>query len=71
VHQLLVSYRSGDMWAPKVEQIEALKVEAAYFADCILNEKNAFNDGHAGLRVVKVLEAANQSLEQKGKIVQL
>jgi predicted dehydrogenase len=71
VHQLLVSYRSGDMWAPKLEQIEALKVEASYFADCILNSKNPFNDGHAGLRVVKVLEAADLSLEQKGKIVQL
>jgi predicted dehydrogenase len=71
VYELLVSYRSGDMWAPKVEQIEALKVEAAYFADCILNDNNPFNDGYAGLRVVKVLEAANQSLEQKGKIVQL
>jgi predicted dehydrogenase len=71
VYQLLVSYRSGDMWAPKVEQLEALKVEASYFADCILNNKKALNDGHAGLRVVRVLEAANQSLEQKGKIVQL
>jgi predicted dehydrogenase len=71
VYQLLVSYRSGDMWAPRVEQIEALKVEASYFADCILNDITPFNDGHAGLRVVRVLEAANQSLEQKGKIIQL
>jgi predicted dehydrogenase len=71
VYQLLVSYRSGDMWAPRVEQIEALKVEASYFADCILNDITPFNDGHAGLRVIRVLEAANQSLEQKGKIVHL
>jgi predicted dehydrogenase len=71
VYQLLVSYRSGDMWAPKVEQIEALRVEASYFADCILNDNNPFNDGYAGLRVVKMLEAANQSLEQRGKIIQL
>jgi predicted dehydrogenase len=71
IHQLLVSYRSGDMWSPKVEQLEALKVEASYFADCILNDKTAFNDGQAGLRVVKVLEAANRSLEQRGRIVQL
>ena len=71
VYQLLVSYRSGDMWAPKVEQIEALRLEASYFADCILNDNNPFNDGYAGLRVVKVLEAASQSLEQRGKIVQL
>jgi predicted dehydrogenase len=71
VYQLLVSYRSGDMWSPKVEQLEALRVEASYFADCILNDKNPFNDGQAGLRVVRVLEAANQSLDQKGKIVNL
>jgi predicted dehydrogenase len=70
-YQLLVSYRSGDMWAPKVEQVEALKLEASYFADCILNDINPFNDGYAGLRVVKVLEAADQSLGQKGKIIQL
>ena len=71
VYQTLVSYRTGDMWAPKVEQIEALKVEAAYFVDCILNNKKPFNDGVAGLHVVKMLEAADKSLEQKGKIIPL
>ena len=71
VYQLLVSYRSGDMWAPRVEQVEALSEEAAYFVDCILNNKKPFNDGVAGLRVVKMLEAADRSLEQKGKIIQL
>jgi predicted dehydrogenase len=70
-YQLLVSYRSGDMWAPRVEQVEALKAEAAYFADCILNDRKPFNDGVAGLRVVRMLEAADESLKQKGKIVQL
>jgi predicted dehydrogenase len=71
VYQLLVSYRSGDMWAPRVEQVEALKVEAAYFVDCILNNKTPFNDGLAGLRIVRILEAADESLKQKGKIIQL
>jgi predicted dehydrogenase len=71
VYQLLVSYRSGDMWAPRVEQVEALREEASYFADCILNDKKPFNDGIAGLHVVKMLEAADRSLEQKGKIIQL
>jgi predicted dehydrogenase len=71
VHQLLVSYRTGDMWAPKIEQVEALRAEAAYFVDCILNNKTPFNDGHAGLHVVRMLEAADQSLQQKGKIIQL
>jgi predicted dehydrogenase len=71
VYQLLVSYRSGDMWAPRVEQVEALKLEAAYFVDCVLNDKTPFNDGVAGLRIVRMLEAADESLKQKGKIIQL
>ena len=64
VHQLLVSYRSGDMWAPRVEELEALHVETRYFLDCVSNGTRPFNDGHAGLRVVKILEAAEQSLKR-------
>jgi predicted dehydrogenase len=71
VYQLLVSYRSGDMWSPRVEQVEALKMEAAYFVDCVMNDKTPFNDGIAGLHVVRMLEAADQSLQQKGKIIKL
>jgi predicted dehydrogenase len=71
VYQQLVSYRTGDMWVPKVEQIEALKAEAAYFVDCVMNNKTPFNDGVAGLRVVRTLEAADKSLQQKGKIISL
>src|SRR5258708_3772098 len=70
-YQTLVSYRTGDMWAPRVEQVEALNVEAAYFVDCILDDKKAFNDGSAGLEVVRILEAADRSLQQKGKIILL
>jgi predicted dehydrogenase len=70
-YNLLVSYRSGDMWAPRVEQLEALKLEASYFVDCILNDKTPINDGIAGLQVVKTLEAADRSLQQKGEIVHL
>jgi predicted dehydrogenase len=68
VYQQLVSYRTGDMWSPKVEQVEALKDEAAYFIECITENKRPFNDGQAGLRVVRMLEAADKSLQQKGKI---
>lgn len=71
VYQLLVSYRSGDMWAPKVEQTEALRAEAEYFIDCVNHSKTPFNDGVAGLRVVRMLEAADQSLKQKGRQVEL
>ncbi len=71
VHELLVSYRSGDVWAPRVEQTEALKVELEYFIDCVLNDRTPLNDGLAGLRVVKLLEAADQSLKERGKIIPL
>lgn len=71
VYDLLVSYRSGDIWAPKIEQTEALKAELAYFIDCILNDRTPFNDGVAGLRVVKMLDAADQSLKERGRAIQL
>jgi predicted dehydrogenase len=71
VHDLLVSYRSGDIWSPRCEQSEALKVELDYFANCILRDETPINDGHAGLRVVRMLEAAEQSLHERGKIVNL
>jgi predicted dehydrogenase len=71
VHELLVSYRSGDMWAPRVEQTEALKAEAAYFVDCVHNNQRPFNDGAAGLAVVRLLEAADQSMREKGRAVEL
>lgn len=71
LYNLLVNYRSGDMWAPQVEQIEALRQELAYFIDCISNDHEPFNDGAAGLRVVKLLEAANQSVQKRGALVYL
>jgi predicted dehydrogenase len=71
VYDLLVSYRSGDVWSPKVEQTEALKVELDYFIDCIQNDLQPINDGAAGLRIVQLLEAAEQSLRDKGRLVTL
>ena len=71
VYDLLVSYRSGDVWAPKVEQTEALLAEAKHFIECIVNDQVPFNDGEAGLRVVTLLEAADQSLKERGKPVQV
>jgi predicted dehydrogenase len=71
VYDLLVSYRTGDVWAPKVQQTEALKVELDYFAQCIAHGKTPINDGGAGLRVVRLLEAAGESLKSKGKLIVL
>ena len=71
LHQLLVSYRSGDMCSPQLPQKEALKVELAYFQDCILNNKTPLNDGVAGLRIVQMLEAADKSVKRRGEAVLL
>jgi predicted dehydrogenase len=71
VYDLLVSYRSGDVWAPKVEQTEALRVELGYFLDCINKSEAPINDGEAGLRIVRLLEAADQSLKERGRIIQV
>lgn len=59
VYKLLVNYRSGDMYAPQLEQVEALQQELMYFVECITTGQDPFNDGRAGLRVVKMLEAAS------------
>ena len=69
VYNLRVSYRSGDMHAPKVDQIEALKHETEYFLECITKGERPENDGHAGLRVVKLLDACNASMKRNGQMV--
>ncbi len=71
LYKLLVNYRTGDMWSPQLEQVEALRDELAYFVDCIAKDQTPVNDGQAGLRVVRMLEAAGESLKQRGALVYL
>ena len=71
VYELLVSYRSGDMWAPQIEQVEALRLELDHLIDCIENDKQPINDGYSGYQVVQVLEAAEQSLKSRGELIKL
>ena len=71
VYDLLVSYRSGDRWSPQLEQVEALRQELSYFVECISTGNEPFNNGHAGLRVVRMLEAASKSMSTKGDFVRL
>jgi predicted dehydrogenase len=71
LYKLWVDYRSGDMWSPKLERTEALQREIQYFVDCVLNDQIPFNDGEAGLRVVKMLLAADASLRGQGKLIKL
>jgi predicted dehydrogenase len=71
VYELLVRYRSGDMWSPQLEQSEALRLELGSFIKCILEGTNPMNDGAAGLRIVKMLEASTKSLRKRGALVYL
>jgi predicted dehydrogenase len=71
LYELLVSYRSGDVWSPKVEATEALSVELGYFLNCVLDGTTPTNDGEAGLRIVRLLESAEQSLKNRGQLVLL
>ncbi|HLV31881.1 MAG TPA: Gfo/Idh/MocA family oxidoreductase [Chitinispirillaceae bacterium] len=71
VYKLLVSYRSGDMYAPRIDNTEALKLECQYFIDCINSGETPINDGKAGFRVVKLLEACKESLKHRGKLINL
>ena len=71
VYRMLVSYRSGDMWAPRLDNTEALQTEALHFIDCVENNKQPETDGPAGLRMVNMIEAAETSLRDRGTLVDI
>jgi predicted dehydrogenase len=70
-YRMLVGYRVGDMWAPHLEMREALGVELRQFVKCIDQHSVPLTDGHAGLRVVRILEAATQSMAERGRVIEL
>lgn len=70
-NEYLINYRIGNMVSPKVEQKEALKLELEYLIDCIKKKKEPHNNGQMGLYIVKLLEACDQSLSKKGKMINL
>jgi predicted dehydrogenase len=71
VYQRHVGYRSGDMWAPRLDNIEALRIEAEHFVECIEHKRQPLSSGQAGLRVVRILEAASRSMASRGQPVEL
>src|SRR5688572_18314868 len=71
LHQMMIGYRTGDMWAPQLPVREALSAEAAHFVDCITRSARPTTDGQAGLRVVRLLEAATRSMAAKGQLVEV
>lgn len=71
VFRLLIGYRTGDMYSPKIDGTEALMLEARHFIACCNDGSRPQTDGHSGLAVVRVLEAAAQSIAQRGSVVEL
>jgi predicted dehydrogenase len=71
VYDTLVQYRTGDMLSPKLDQEEALAVGTRHFIECILNDTKPTTDGHAGLNVVRILEASAISIKNRGQLVEL
>lgn len=71
IYDMLVQYRTGDMIAPQIELTEALKKISREFYDSIHESREPLTDGKAGLRVVRILEAANKSIKANGKVIEL
>ena len=71
IHKTLVDYRTGDMWAPKLDIREALKVECEHFVECVRHHKMPQTSAASGLLVVRLLEAASASLAGDGKTITL
>ena len=71
VHNARVSYRLGDMWAPRLDHTEALQLMVAEFTDCIQTGRRSITDGVSGLNVVKILEASEMSIKHRGREVKL
>ena len=69
IQEMRVGYRTGDMWAPKLDGTEALRLAGDHFIDCIINKKTPQTDGLLGLRVVELIEAATSSMRGKGETV--
>ena len=68
---LLISYRSGDVWSPHVERAEPLRRLVEHFAQCIEQGARPLSDGEQGLRVVRVLDAAQRSIQAQGGRIRL
>ena len=69
--KFMISYRTGDVYIPKIEHSEPLANVVNEFSDSILGKKISKTDGKAGLKVLKVLEAINYSMQNNSKIVNL
>jgi predicted dehydrogenase len=71
LYTMRVGYRTGDMWAPQLDLYEALQQGVAHFVECIQTGQTPVTDGRVGLQVVRLLEAATQSLARRGALIEI
>lgn len=71
IYEMRVGYRTGDMWAPKLNEGEALRVAVEHFVDCIEKSQPPVTDGRMGLRIVELVEAATSSMRGRGETVHI
>jgi predicted dehydrogenase len=71
IYEMRVGYRTGDMWAPRIDSTEALRVEGEHFVQCIEKGQAPLTNGSLGLRVVELIEAATRSMNERGRSVEI
>ena len=70
-YRLRINYRAGDMWAPNLDNTEALMLEVNEFIDCVETGRRPLTDGVAGLAVVRIAEGGTKSMANHGQMVEL
>lgn len=71
IRDLRVGYRTGDMWAPRLVDTEALTVAVGHFADCVMSGRTPITDGRLGVRIIQLIEASNRSIRERGRSVNI
>jgi predicted dehydrogenase len=71
IYNMKVGYRTGDMWAPKLDGSEALRLLARHFLECIADGKTPITSAESGCRVVRIMEAATESMAKHGQMIRL
>jgi predicted dehydrogenase len=71
IRDLRVGYRTGDMWAPRLQDTEALTVAVGHFAECVASAQTPLTDGRLGVRIIQLIEASNRSIRERGRSVNI
>ncbi len=71
IYKRRIGYRIGDMWAPVLDRTEALARLVEHFAACVEGREQPITTGASGARIVRIMEAATESLTKRGQVIKL